>query len=52
MSSLTEIVVGRKPEAVGQVAVTLAIDAINRQLTMPIDMAKIVEQAERKLNHE
>ena len=50
MNSLHNLLVGRVTQEVGQVAVAMAIDAINRRLSVPVDMEKIVKEAERRIN--
>lgn len=51
MKSLTELLCGKVTNEVGQVSVALAIDALNRNLAVPINMERIVQTAERCLEH-
>jgi predicted ATP-grasp superfamily ATP-dependent carboligase len=50
MNRLSNLLIGRTPEVVGQIAVALAIDAINARLSVPVDMEKIMKEAERRIN--
>jgi len=50
--TLTELLVNREPQEVGQRAVTLAIDYINSCLPNPIDMRRVVEKAKKDMEHD
>lgn len=53
MKTLTELIVMQETAAVGQIAVTLAIDELNKRLApRNINMEQIVETARLKAKHE